>query len=71
MTRTLDADWLQTDGTPIACREKLRVLADNDAELAQVMRDAFEDAILMGVDPDRMRARLHAAIDRLQDPKRR
>jgi hypothetical protein len=71
MTSTTETDWLQTDGTPIACREKLRMLDDNDAELAQVMRDAFEDAILMGVDPVRMRAHLHAAIDRLQDPRRR
>ncbi len=42
--------WMQTDGTPIACREKLKMLNENFAELSQVMQDAFEDAVLMGVD---------------------
>lgn len=66
-----DDPWLQADGEPIACREKLRVLADNQDELSQVMRDAFEDAVLMGVGVDAMRARLHALVERLQDPRRR
>ncbi len=68
--QTVIRAWLRPDGTPIDCREKLRVLDDNEAELAQTMRDAFEDAILMGVGPDRIRERLHALIDQLRDPRR-
>jgi len=63
---TAPATWPQPDGTPVACREKLRVLEENHAELAQVMRDAFEDAVLMGVDPARIRqifAELAAQLD--------
>jgi len=47
--------WLQADGTPVSCVEKLRVLNENKAELAQMMQDAFEDAVLMGVDEAAMR----------------
>ena len=42
--------WPGADGQPIACREKLKMLAENEAEARQVLQDAFEDAILMGVD---------------------
>ena len=40
----------------MSCREKLKVLAENHREAAQVLRDAFEDAVLMGVDEAAMRA---------------
>ena len=65
-----DTVWRATDGSPIACREKLKVLSENEAELAQVMQDAFEDAILMGVDETAMRERLRALVDALRSPKR-
>ena len=47
--------WVTSSGDPIACRDKLRVLDDNLQEARQVLRDAFEDAVLMGVDPDKAR----------------
>lgn len=47
--------WLTPTGDPIACREKLRVLDDNLAEARQVLQDAYEDAVLMGVDPAKAR----------------
>ena len=61
--------WLQPDGTPIACREKLRTLTENHAEAAQVLQDAFEDAVLMGVDEQTMRAMLAGLVDGLRSPK--
>jgi hypothetical protein len=64
------AIWPQADGTPLACREKLKVLAENHAELAQVMQDAFEDAVLMGVDEQAMRCILTGMVEALQSPKR-
>ncbi len=62
--------WPQTDGTPIACRDKLKMLAENHAELAQTMRDAFEDAVLMGVDEQAMRRILAELVAGLESPKR-
>ena len=65
---TEPAVWRQPDGAPVACREKLRVLAENHAELAQVMQDAFEDAVLMGVDEQAMRAVLAEMVAGLRRP---
>lgn len=62
--------WPGADGQPIACREKLKTLTENQAEAAQVLGDAFEDAVLMGVDAAAMRRRLHALVDALPDPRR-
>lgn len=62
--------WPQPDGTPVSCREKLRVLTENHAELAQVMQDAFEDAVLMGVDEAAMRRILADMVGSLESPKR-
>ena len=61
--------WPQTDGAPVSCREKLRTLADNHAELAQTMQDAFEDALLMGVDEAAMRRILTEMVAGLRSPK--
>jgi len=61
--------WPQADGTPVSCREKLKVLEENHVELAQVMRDAFEDAVLMGVDPMAMRRVLSEMVAELDNPK--
>jgi hypothetical protein len=62
--------WPQPDGQPVSCREKLKTLAENHAELAQVMQDAFEDAVLMGVDEQAMRDILIDMVRALQSPKR-
>jgi uncharacterized protein (UPF0335 family) len=62
--------WPGLDGNAVGCREKMRVLAENHAELAQVMQDAFEDAILMGVDEQAMRRILAGMVEGLESPKR-
>jgi len=62
--------WPGDDGTPLSCRDKLKVLAENHAELAQMLRDTFEDAILMGVEESAMRGILAAMIQGLESPKR-
>jgi hypothetical protein len=64
------AVWPGDDGNPLSCRDKLKVLGENHAELAQMLRDTFEDAILMGVDEAAMRAILGGMIDGLESPKR-
>lgn len=62
--------WPQPDGTPLSCREKLKVLAENHAELAQTMQDVFEDAVLMGVDEAAMRGIIDDMVRALANPKR-
>lgn len=64
------AVWPGVGGEPVSCREKLKVLAENHAEAAQVLRDAFEDAVLMGVDEDAMRRILSDLVAALPSPKR-
>lgn len=60
--------WRGDDGTPVACRDKLRVLEENAAELGSLLRDVFDDALLMGVGESQMRAWLHRAVDALKSP---
>ncbi len=62
--------WPQSDGAPVSCREKLRMLAENHAELAQAMQDTFEDAVLMGVDERAIRRVLSVMVEGLESPKR-
>lgn len=62
--------WPGDDGNPLSCRDKLKVLAENHAELAQTLRDTFEDAILMGVDESAMRTILSGMVQGLESPKR-
>lgn len=66
---TVPAAWLGADGAPVSCREKLRTLEENHREAAQVLQDAFEDALLMGVDEAAMRAILADLVAGLRSPK--
>jgi uncharacterized protein (UPF0335 family) len=62
--------WPGADGKAIACRDKLKVLAENHAELAQMLTDVFEDAVLMGVDEAAMRNILTGMVRDLESPRR-
>ena len=64
-----DRVWAGADGQPIACREKLKMLAENEAEARQVLQDAFEDGILMGVDEAAMREAMAGLVAGLRSPK--
>ena len=44
------------------------MLAENHAELAQALQDAFEDAVLMGVDEQAMRRILSGMVEGLESP---
>jgi hypothetical protein len=63
------AVWPGADGAPVSCREKLKLLAENHAEAAQVLRDVFEDAVLIGVDEAAMRKILTDLVAALPSPK--
>ena len=60
--------WPQPDGQPVSCRDKLRILAANHKELAGVMQDAFEDALVMGVDEAAMRRILIELVGQMRAP---
>lgn len=64
------ATWPGADGSPVSCREKIKVLTENHREVAQVLRDAFEDAVLIGVEEQAMRRILIDLIAALPSPKR-
>ncbi|GBQ64013.1 hypothetical protein AA103196_0758 [Ameyamaea chiangmaiensis NBRC 103196] len=72
MTADTDAIlWPQSDGAPVSCTEKLRVLRENYAEARQVLRDAFEDAVLMGVDEASARRLFAELVETLPSPRHR
>ena len=60
--------WLQPDGQPVSCREKIKVLNENLDEIRELAQDALEDAILMGCDEDQLRQVLHEIVDTLENP---
>jgi hypothetical protein len=62
--------WQQADGTPVSCRDKLEILNENHEELRHVMQDAFEDALLMGVDEALMRRAISELVEGLKSPKK-
>jgi len=62
--------WPGLDGNAVGCREKLKMLTENYAEVSQVLQDAFEDAVLMGVEEAAMRAILADIVAGLVSPKR-
>jgi hypothetical protein len=63
------AAWPGADGKPVSCNEKLKMLVENHMEAATVLRDVFEDAVLMGVDEAAMRQILQELIAALPSPK--
>jgi len=69
MSRTSTIAWPQADGTPVSCRDKLEILNENHEELSHVMQDAFDDAILMGVDEAFLRALFASLVTKLKTPK--
>ena len=64
------ANWPGLDGNAVGCREKLKMLAENYAEVAQVLQDAFEDAVLMGVNEAAMPQILADVVAGLESPRR-
>ena len=62
--------WPQPDGEPVSCRDKIEILNENHEELHHVMQDAFEDALLMGVDEAAMRAIIADLVAGLKAPRR-
>jgi hypothetical protein len=60
--------WRQSDGKPVSCLEKIKVLNQNIQEIESLCADALEDGILMGCDAQQIRQALHELIDGLAVP---
>jgi len=65
-----DPVWRTPSGEPVSCREKLKVLDENLAEIEEMCQDALEDAVLMGCDEAQLRERLRTIVDGLVNPYR-
>ena len=46
--KLLPPTWLKSDGSVLACVEKIKVLNENIEELRALTQDAVDDAVLMG-----------------------
>jgi hypothetical protein len=64
----LPKTWLGPDGEKVSCVEKLKVLEENLAEIADLAQNALEDAVLMGVAEGQARATLLAVIGSIKNP---
>ena len=60
--------WRESDGTPVSCVEKLKVLEENLAEIQEMCQEALEDAVLMGCDEDQARSVLRQLVAALDKP---
>ncbi len=58
--------WLKPDGSPVSCTEKVMVLNENYEELSKAIKDALEDALVLGCSEEQVRASFHALIDAVQ-----
>ena len=60
--------WLDVDGIPLGCLEKVKVLNENIMEIRDMCQDALEDAVLMGCDERQIRNVLSQIVKTLQEP---
>jgi hypothetical protein len=60
--------WRDGDGTPLSCKEKIKVLNENLEEIRQMAQDALEDGILMGADEAQLRETLRRLVESLENP---
>ncbi len=63
--------WRKDNGEIISCVEKIKVMQQNMEEITQNITDAFEDAILMEIDPSQFKKYLINLIDNLKNPYER
>ena len=57
--------WEKPDGSPVSCT-KIMVLNENYEELRSMIKDALEDALVLGCSEKQVRESFHALIDEIQ-----
>lgn len=60
--------WLDNDGVPLSCVEKIKMLNENILEIREMCREAMEDAVLMGGDERQVREVLLRLVRTLEEP---
>lgn len=63
--------WVNDEGEPVSCTEKIKVMTQNMDELFQVAQDAFEDALLMGCSETQLRVYFVQLMQGLENPYHR
>ena len=67
MTKSIGAPcWVKPDGSPVSCTEKVKVLNENYEELREALKDALEDAHLLGCSEKQIRQSFHDLIDEIE-----
>ncbi len=60
--------WLDPEGKPLSCLEKIKVLNENLEEIRELAQEAFEDAVLMGCDEPQFRQVMQELVASLENP---
>ncbi len=60
--------WLEPEGKPVSCLEKIKVLNENLEEIRALAQEAFEDALLMGCDEAQFRQVMQELAASLENP---
>ncbi len=58
--------WIKPDGSPVSCTEKVKVLNENYEELYTLLKDALEDALVLGCSEAQVRQSFHNLIDQIE-----
>ena len=67
-TAALTTTWLDKQGSPLGCTEKIKILDENLMEIKEICQGALEDAISMGCDETQIREVLGQIIATLPKP---
>lgn len=62
----MQCKWFDENGKVVSCTEKNKILQENMAEIMQNIRDAYEDAVLMGVSSESFFNNIQNAIESLK-----
>ena len=60
--------WRTSDGEPVSCVEKIKVLNENLQEIRDLAQEALEDALLMGCDEAQVRDVMRQLVETLRNP---
>ena len=58
--------WLRCDGSTVSCTESVRVLEENWNELAELLSESYEDAVLLGVGKEEFKRAIKGLVDALE-----
>lgn len=62
--------WLDAQGQPLSCTEKVKVLEENWTEVREALQNALDDAILMGCTSAFAKGEFARLVRELESPYR-